>query len=158
MSSSVKSEVIVEAPADRAFRVFTEKMDTWWPPEHHIGKGEMKAIVLERRAKGRWAEVEADGSECDWGHVLVWDPPRRLVLAWQLTAEWKFDRDFVTEVEVNFTPVDATRTRVALEHRNLERFGTNEEAVRNAVGSEGGWPLTLERFAEAAVQQMQAAV
>ena len=147
--SSVRSEVVVEAPVDRAFRVFTEKMETWWPATHHIGKADMKSIVLERRTNGRWAEIGSDGSECNWGRVLVFDPPKRLVLAWQLTSTWQFDENFVTEVEVNFTPLDAGRTRVALEHRNLERFGTDEENVKKSVGSDGGWPLILSNFAEA---------
>lgn len=147
--TSVRTEVIVEAPPERAFRVFTEKMEAWWPPEHHIGKAPMKAPVMETRAGGRWYEVGTDGSECEWGRVLVWDPPRRLVLAWQLNAEWQFDSSFATEVEINFTPVSEKRTRVALEHRNLERFGVKEEQVRIAIGSPGGWPGTLERFAGA---------
>jgi uncharacterized protein YndB with AHSA1/START domain len=154
--SSVRSEVIVEAPADRAFRVFTEKMDTWWPATHHIGKSDFKAIVLDKRTNGRWAEIGADGSECDWGRVLVFDPPRRLVLAWQLTAEWTFDENFVTEVEVNFTPMDGGRTRVALEHRNLERFGKLEEQIVKSVGSEGGWPMIMKQFADAAAQSVAA--
>ena len=155
--SSVRSEIVVDAPAQRAFRVFTEKMETWWPASHHVGKTEFKSIVLDRRANGRWAEVGADGSQCDWGHVLVWDPPKRLVLAWQLTADWQFDPNFVTEVEINFVPAGDGRTRVALEHRNLERFGAKEEAVRNSVGSDGGWPFIMRRFAEACNQTPVAA-
>ena len=155
--SSVRSEVIVEAPADRAFRVFTEKMETWWPASHHIAKVPFKNIVLERRANGRWAEVGTDGSECDWGRVLVWDPPKRLVLGWQLTADWQYDANFVTEVEINFTPMDAGKTRVALEHRNLERFGKNEEAFAKSISSEGGWPLILNSFAAVAAGRNQAA-
>ena len=153
--SSVRSEVIVEAPADRAFRVFTEKMDTWWPATHHIGKVDFKDIILERRANGRWAEIGTDGSECEWGKVLVYDPPRRLVLAWQLTAEFQYDASFVTEVEVSFTPMGASRTRVELEHRNLERFGMKEEAVRKSVGSEGGWTAIIRRFADVASQKAE---
>ena len=145
--SSVRSEVVVDAPQDRAFKVFTEKMFTWWPQSHHVGKTEMKAIVLEPRTKGRWAEIGSDGKETPWGHVLVFDPPRRLVLAWQLDSDWSFNEKLITEVEVNFTPAGEKRTRVALEHRNLERFGDKEEQVRKSVGSEGGWPLLLNRFA-----------
>lgn len=155
--SSVRSEVVVEAPADRAFRVFTEKMESWWPATHHIGKSEMKSIVLDRHANGRWAEIGADGSECNWGRVLVWDPPKRLVLGWQITAKWQFDPNLVTEVEINFTPLGTSKTRVALEHRNLERFGADEEAVRKSVGSDGGWSLLLGKFATAVSQQLQTA-
>jgi uncharacterized protein YndB with AHSA1/START domain len=150
--SSVRSEVVVEAPAERAFRVFTEKMETWWPATHHIAKVPLKNIVVERRANGRWAEIGTDGSECNWGRVLVWDPPKRLVLAWQLTANWQYDENFMTEVEINFTPVDAGKTRVALEHRNLERYGKEMEAVAKSIGSDGGWPLILRQFAEATAQ------
>ena len=146
--SSVRSEVVVDAPADRAFRIFTEKMATWWPQSHHIAPTPMKNVILEQRPKGRWAEVDADGKETQWGHVLVFDPPKRLVLAWQLNAEWAFDPNLVTEVEVNFTPAGNGRTRVALEHRNLERFGALEEQVKKSVGSDGGWPLLLRAFAE----------
>ena len=151
--SSIRSEVVVEAPADRAFRVFTERMETWWPASHHIGKVPFKTIVLDRRANGRWAEIGDDGSECDWGRVLVWDPPKRLVLAWQLTTEWQFDANFVTEVEINFTPMHAGRTRVELEHRNLERFGKNAEAFAKSISSEGGWPLILNSFAAIAAER-----
>lgn len=154
--SSVRSEVIVEAPADRAFRVFTEKMDTWWPATHHIGKAELKSIVLERRTNGRWAEIGTDGTECNWGKVLVYDPPKRLVLGWQLTAEWQYDESFLTEVEVSFTPMGASKTRVALEHRNLERFGAMEEQIAKSV--DGGWAQILQGYAEAAGEPMQAAV
>jgi len=151
--SSIRSEVVVEAPADRAFRVFTEKMETWWPASHHIGKVPFKTIVLDRRANGRWAEIGDDGSECDWGRVLVWDPPKRVVLGWQLTAEWQYDANFVTEVEINFTPMDAGKTRVELEHRNLERFGKNAEAFAKSISSEGGWPLILNSFAAIAAER-----
>jgi uncharacterized protein YndB with AHSA1/START domain len=148
--SSVRSEIVVDAPAERAFRVFTEKMATWWPATHHIGATDMKGVVLDPRPKGRWAEVDADGKETQWGHVLVFDPPKRLVLAWQLNSEWAFDPKLVTEVEVNFSPAGEGRTRVALEHRNLERFGALEEQVKKSVGSEGGWALLLREFAKAA--------
>jgi uncharacterized protein YndB with AHSA1/START domain len=159
MSVSVRTEVVVEAPPERAFRVFTEKAENWWPPDHHIGKVPIQNVMMERRENGRWYEIGTDGSECDWGRVLVWDPPKRLVLAWQLTSQWQYDKDFMTEVEVNFIRVDDKRTRVALEHRNLERFGKDVEEFKKAIMSEGGWPLILNGFASAASsQQLQRAV
>ncbi len=148
--SSLQKQVIVEAPADRAFRIFTEKFDQWWPRGHHIGKADMKTAVMETRANGRWYEVGVDGSECDWGRVLVWDPPRRVVLAWQLNGKWEYDPLLVTEVEVTFTPLGAGSTRVELEHRNLERFGEHEEAVRKSIGADEGWGGLLRLYAEAA--------
>ena len=152
MSVSVRTEVVVEATPDRAFRIFTEKGENWWPPTHHIGKVPMQSVMMEQRENGRWYEVGTDGSQCDWGRVLVWDPPRRLVLAWQLTKDFQYDKDFMTEVEVNFFRVDDKRTRVALEHRNLERYGKDAEAFAKSISSEGGWPLILNGFAEAAKQ------
>lgn len=155
--SSVHSEVVVEAPAARAFEVFTNKMGAWWPQSHHIGKVEFKNVVVDPQ-QHRWYELGVDGSECEWGRVLVWDPPRRLVLGWQLTVQWQYDPSFVTEVEVNFTPISDSRTRVALEHRNLEKFGEQEEQIKASVGSEGGWPLILNQFAELVGQPERTAV
>ena len=85
----VRKEIVVEAAAERAFRVFTDKFDRWWPRDHHIGKAELKEAVLEPRAGGRWYEIGVDGSQCDWGKVLAYEPPRRLLLAWQLNADWQ---------------------------------------------------------------------
>ena len=151
--SSVQTEVVVEAPVSRAFEVFTKRMGAWWPASHHIGKVDMKDVVISA-ADDRWYEVGIDGSECNWGRVLVWDPPHRLVLGWQLTFEWQHDPDFLTEVEVNFTPMGESRTRVALEHRNLERFGMKEEEVRKSVGSDGGWPMIMREFAKMASERV----
>lgn len=146
----VKKRVMVAASVDRAFRVFTDGIDTWWPREHHIGASPMARFILEPRAGGRWYSVCEDGSECDTGKVLAWDPPRRVLLAWQITAEWKYDPSFVTEVEVTFTPEGPRRTRVDLEHRDLDRFGAGAADMRKGIDSSGGWTLTLETFARAA--------
>ena len=148
--SSVEKEVIVEAPPERAFRVFTENFDSWWPRAHHIGKSDMKVAIIEPRPGGRWYEVGVDGVECDWGHVLVWEPPRRVVLAWQLNAQWEYDPSLITEVEVTFIPVGEAGTRVELEHRYLERFGEMEEAVRKGIDSPEGWGGLLRLYADAA--------
>jgi uncharacterized protein YndB with AHSA1/START domain len=149
-ANSVRKSIVVEAPQERAFRVFTESFDAWWPRDHHIAKAALQAAVLEARAGGRWYEKCVDGSECDWGKVLVWDPPRRLVLAWQITHEWKFDPDFSTEVEVTFTAEGPRRTRVELEHRDLDKFGAAAEEIRKALAGDMGWPVLLEKFAAAA--------
>ena len=148
--SSVKKSVVVEASREVAFRVFTEKMSLWWPAEHHIGKAPMAAILLEPRVSGRWAERGVDGSECNWGRVLAWEPPSRLVLAWQLNAKFEFDPDFETEVEVRFVAEGERKTRVELEHKNLDRFGAAKEQVRAAFESNDGWMLGLNSFARAA--------
>jgi uncharacterized protein YndB with AHSA1/START domain len=147
---SLRKELLVEAPQERAFRVFTENFDAWWPREHHIGKAALKKAVLEGKAGGGWYELGEDGSRCEWGKVLVWDPPRRLVMAWQINAQWQYDAGFVTEVEVRFTPEGARRTRVELEHRNLEKFGTAAEDMKKSFQSDGGWTGLLKLFAQAA--------
>ena len=148
--SSVQKEIIVEAPLERAFRVFTEHFDSWWPRAHHIGKADLKAAILEGKPNGRWYEVDVDGTECDWGYVMVWEPPRRLVLAWQLDGQWEYNPSLLTEVEVTFTPVSASSTRVELEHRYLERFGELETAARAGLDSPEGWGGLLQLFAGAA--------
>lgn len=142
--SPILKQIVVEAPQERAFRVFTEGLDRWWPREHHIGKVPMAKAVLEERAGGRWYEQGEDGSECDWGRVLVWEPPRKLVLAWQISASWQFDPSLITEVEVTFTAQGPKQTLVVLEHRNLDRYGEAAAALRGML--EPGWVGTLETY------------
>jgi uncharacterized protein YndB with AHSA1/START domain len=145
----VRKSVVVDAPVDKAFRVFTEAIDRWWIRQHHIGSAELAEVVIEPRAGGRWYERGVDGSECDWGHVIRWDPPEGLVLAWQIDATWHFDPALVTEVEVRFVAESPLRTKVELEHRLLERFGDASESMRAGFESEGGWQTLLEVFAAA---------
>jgi len=151
--TSVRKSVTVQAPADRAFRVFTEGFGRWWPREgHHVGAAGLKEVVLECRDGGRWYEIGADGTEHDWGHVLTWDPPHRLVLAWQIDGNrtWHYNPNLITEVEVRFVPDGQGRTRVELEHRNLDRFGDAQDQVRAVFESPAGWQDPLDAFAEAA--------
>ena len=113
---SVRKSLDVAAPLALAFEVFTARIETWWPmASHHIGLAECAAVVIEPGAGGRWFERGVDGTQCDWGHVLAWDAPHRVVLAWQLNAQWQLDRSLLTQVEVRFTALDADHTRVELE-------------------------------------------
>lgn len=146
----VTKQLTVNTSQAQAFRVFTEGMDRWWPREHHIGASPMRKMLLEPRAGGRWYAVCEDGTECDIGKVLVWDPPARLVLAWQVTAQWAFDPGFSTEVEVRFAAESARRTRVHFEHRQLERYGEAAPALRGQLDDPKGWQGNLERYARAA--------
>ena len=146
----VRRAVTVAAPPARAFEVFTSRIGSWWPRSHHIGAVEPETVVIEPRQGGRWFERAPDGTECEVGKVLVWDPPGRLVLGWQLTAEWKFDPGLITEVEVRFTPDGQGSTRVELEHRDLERFGDKAGQVRDAIDAPSGWQGVLELYARAA--------
>lgn len=146
----VCKELMINASQRRTFQAFTEEIDRWWPREHHIGKSEMRRAVLEAKAGGRWYEVGVDGSQCDWGRVLVWNPPHKLILAWQITAEWQYDPNFSTEVEVNFIEHGPKQTRLTLEHRNIEKFGTKAEELWSAFDSEGGWATILKALANLA--------
>jgi len=148
----VRKSVVVQAPPHRAFEVFTARLGEWWPRSHHIGKSEPETFIIEPRAGGRWFERGVDGVECDVGHVLAWEPPHRLLLAWQLSADFKYVRELITEVELRFTPEGTRATRVDLEHRHLERYGELAEKVREQVGAPGGWAAILEQFARAAAQ------
>jgi hypothetical protein len=146
----MKKTITVEASQAKAFRVFTERFDAWWPREHKIGRAALERAVLEPREGGRWYEVDVDGSECDWGRVLAFEPSARLLLAWQISAQWRFDPDFSTEVEVRFIPESPTRTRVELEHKHLERYGDQAGTMRDTFSSPAGWSGLLARFADAA--------
>jgi uncharacterized protein YndB with AHSA1/START domain len=146
----VRKKVLVNASQARAFQVFTQEIDRWWPRQHHVGKSPLKKAMLEAKTNGRWYATHEDGSESDTGKVLLWEPPQRLILAWQLNATWQFDPSFVTEVEVTFTPDGPEKTWVELEHRNIERFGETANTVRNSIDSPGGWTEILDQFAKAA--------
>jgi uncharacterized protein YndB with AHSA1/START domain len=149
--TAVRHGITVAVPPDRAFATFTAAFDRWWPRSHHIGEAELAEAVIEPREGGRWYERGVDGSECDWGKVLVWDPPRRLVLSWQLSSEWAYDADLWTELEVTFSAEGPDRTWVELEHRGLDAYGDQMEKMRDSLDSDGGWRGLLERFGAAAV-------
>ncbi len=145
----VRRSVEVKVSQKRAFEVFTGSIAAWWPRSHHIGASEIKSITIEPREGGRWYETGEDGAECEWGKVLVWDPYGRLVLAWQIDAQFKYDPALTTEVELSFTPIGERETRVDLEHRNLERFGDKAAQVASQVGAPGGWTKVLDEYAGA---------
>jgi uncharacterized protein YndB with AHSA1/START domain len=149
-STSVEKQITVHVPVEKAFAIFTEHFDTWWPRSHHIGAAEMDRAVLERRAGGRWYEIGTDGSECEWGRVVAWEPPGRLVLAWQINPQWQYDSALVTEVDVRFTAVGPNTTRVDLEHRHLDRVGPDGAEFVAAISGDGGWGGLLKMFADAA--------
>jgi uncharacterized protein YndB with AHSA1/START domain len=143
--TAITKQLVVKAPLERAFDVFTTRMTTWWPKEHHIGKVPFVALVIEPRVEGRWYERGEDGSECQWGRVLAWEPPARLLLAWQLDATFKYNPELVTEVEVRFTSLDAGSTRIDFEHRNLDRLGLEIGPMMSE-----GWGGILQSFAQEA--------
>jgi uncharacterized protein YndB with AHSA1/START domain len=140
----------VQAPIDKAFRVFTEGFATWWPRTHHIGEADLADAVLEQKLGGRWYEKGVDGSECEWGRVLAFDPPHGLVLSWQINGDWKYDPDESrgSEVEVRFTDLGGGRTQVDLEHRELARHGEAAAEMVKSIGNDtGGWGGILALYA-----------
>jgi uncharacterized protein YndB with AHSA1/START domain len=141
----INRSVQVKVPPARAFEIFTAGASRWWLKTHSISamKSPIKDVVIEPRAGGRWFERGEDGSECDWGKVLAWEPPSRLLLAWQINADFKYDPTLMTEVEIRFTPA-ASGTLVELEHRLIERMGERGVGMRDAF--DRGWGLLLDSF------------
>jgi uncharacterized protein YndB with AHSA1/START domain len=151
-ATSVRTEVVVDAPAERAFRVFTERFDEVKPREHNMLGVDIAESVFEPRIGGRVFDRGLDGSECQWGRVLAYEPPDRIVFSWDINPQWQIETDLdrTSEVEVRFTPDGPARTRVELEHRNLDRHGDGWEGTREGVRGDQGWPLYLDRFAAVA--------
>jgi uncharacterized protein YndB with AHSA1/START domain len=145
--TAVRREITVQAPPERAFAVFTERFDSWWPRSHSIGEAELDAVFIEPRASGRWYERGVDGSECVWGEVLAYEPPSRLVLSWHIGGDWQLE-DAASEIEVTFTAAGDRATHVTLEHRHFERHATGDE-LRSSVADEGGWGTLLAGYAKA---------
>jgi len=144
----IRKSLVVKTDANNAFTTFTAGISRWWPRPFTIGASPIKDVVMEPRADGRWFERGEDGSECNWGKVVAWEPPTRVVLTWQISGEWKYEPGLITELEVKFTPVGARETRVDFEHRHLDRLGDAAEAVRAQL--ESGWPGLLEAYASSA--------
>jgi uncharacterized protein YndB with AHSA1/START domain len=141
----IRRSVQVRAAPPRAFELFTGHMQDWWPKGGTIARNPHVLIVIEPHADGKWFERDAEGNETHWGKVLAWEPPERVLLAWQINSQWAYDPDFETEVEITFQPADGGGTVVTLEHRNMERFGP--DAARHAAMLDSGWPTHLGHFA-----------
>jgi uncharacterized protein YndB with AHSA1/START domain len=147
-ATSVRTHIVVEAPIERAFTVFTEQFDRIKPREHNMLGVEIAETVFEPRAGGRIYDRGIDGSECHWARVLAYEPPDRVVFSWDISPQWQpeTDPEKASEVDVRFIAETPGRTRVELEHRNLERHGAGWEGMRDGVAAPDGWPLYLQRF------------
>jgi uncharacterized protein YndB with AHSA1/START domain len=147
---TVRKSVVVDAPVEEAFRIFTEDIGSWWPPEHHILQADLAEMVFEPRVGGHIYDRGVDGSECRWARVLAYEPPHRIIFSWDIALDWQIEKDTekTSEIEVRFIADGEERTRVELEHRKLEHHGPGWESMRDAVESEGGWPLGLARLAD----------
>jgi uncharacterized protein YndB with AHSA1/START domain len=149
-ATSVQSSIVVEAPLERAFSVFTEGIGSWFPSEYNLLDTEIAERVFEPRVGGHVYDRGADGSECHWARVLAYEPPTRVMISWDISPQWQIETDLekTSEVDVRFIPEGPERTRIELEHRKLDRHGEGWEQTRESVGGEGGWPGCLRRFAD----------
>ena len=148
--TSIRTQIVVEAPIERAFAVFTEDFGSFKPPEHNLLSVEIAETVFEPQVGGHLYDRGVDGSECRWARVLAYEPPDRVVISWDISPHWQIEADpsKTSEVEVRFIAESPDRTRVELEHRNLDRHGDGWEGVREGVAGDGGWPTYLSRYAE----------
>ena len=150
--TATRHSITVEAPIERAFSVFTDGFGSFKPREHNLLQVEIAETVFETHVGGNIYDRGIDGSECRWARVLAYEPPDRVVFSWDISPQWQIETDLdkTSEVEVRFIAEASDRTRVELEHRNLDRHGPGWEAERDGVAGDGGWPLYLARFAEQA--------
>jgi uncharacterized protein YndB with AHSA1/START domain len=148
--TSVRTSIVVEAPIERAFSVFTDDFGSFKPPEHNLLAVDIAETVFEPRVGGHLYDRGVDGSECRWARVLAYEPPDRVVISWDISPQWQIETDLekTSEVEVRFISESPERTRVELEHRHLERHGEGWEQERDGVAGSNGWPLYLQRFAD----------
>ncbi|HEX2466798.1 MAG TPA: SRPBCC family protein [Solirubrobacterales bacterium] len=148
--TSIRNSIVVEAAIDRAFSVFTDGIGSWFPSEYNLLDVEIAERVFEPREGGHVFDRGTDGSECHWARVLAYEPPDRVVISWDIGPQWQIEADpeKTSEVEVRFVSETPDRTRVELEHRNLDRHGDGWEGIRESVGGEGGWPGCLRAFAQ----------
>lgn len=144
----VRTSIVVNAPIEHTFAVFTERMRDWWPRQHHIGAAPLAAVVVEPRVGGRWYEIGTDGSDCQWGLVLAWDPPLHVAFSWHLDGDFRYEPDArrSSRVDVRFQRQGERATLVVLEHSGLDAHGPTWRRLRDNVSSSGGWPLIIARF------------
>jgi uncharacterized protein YndB with AHSA1/START domain len=145
----VRREIVVNAPIDKAFTVFTDRFGDFKPPEHNLLPVPIAETVFEPKVGGHIYDRGTDGSECRWARILAYDPPHRVVFSWDIGPTWQLESDpaHTSEVEVTFTAETPDRTRVELEHRHFDRHGPGWESVRDGIGHDQGWPLYLDRYA-----------
>jgi uncharacterized protein YndB with AHSA1/START domain len=145
----VRREIVVNAPIERAFAVFTDRFGDFKPPEHNLLRVPIAETVFEPKVGGHIYDRGADGSECRWARILAYDPPTRVVFSWDIGPTWQVEADpeLTSEVEVTFTAETPDRTRIELEHRHLDRHGPGWESVRDGIAHDQGWPLYLDRYA-----------
>ena len=148
-TGTIRRQIVVDAPIDRAFGVFTERFGDFKPPEHNLLALPIAETVFEPRIGGNIVDRAADGTECRWARILAYDPPKRVVFSWDVSPQWRVETDpeLTSEVEVRFVAESPDRTRLELEHRHLDRHGPGWQSVSDGVDGDQGWPLYLARYA-----------
>lgn len=148
-AGTIRRQVVVDAPIERAFTLFTERFGDFKPPEHNLLGVSLVETVFEPRVGGHIIDRAADGSECRWARILAYEPPNRVVFSWDISPQWQLetDHDLTSEIEVRFVAETPSRTRVELEHRHMDRHGPGWESVMDGVDGDEGWPLYLARYA-----------
>jgi len=149
-SEPIKRSVVVDAPIEHAFEIFTKRFGSFKPVEHNLLAVKIAETVFEPRVGGYLYDRGVDGSECRWARVLAYEPPYRVLLSWNISPRWQIetDPDKASEWEVRFIAETPERTRVEIEHRKFERHGEGWESLRDGVGGDQGWPLYLQRYSE----------
>jgi uncharacterized protein YndB with AHSA1/START domain len=145
----VRQQILVQAPIEKAFSVFTERFGDFKPPEHNLLAVAIAETVFEPKVGGHIYDRGIDGSECRWARILAYEPPGRVVFSCDISPQWQIeiDPDNTSEVEVRFVAETSQRTRVELEHRNIDRHGLGWPSVTDGVAGTEGWPLYLDRYA-----------
>lgn len=148
--TSLEVDITVEVPIDHAFRVFTERFDEIKPREHNLLQVPIERTVFDGRVGGTVYDIGTDGSTCTWARVMAFEPPHRVMISWDISPQWKIETDLsrTSEIEIRFLSETPERTRVVLEHRNLDRHGDGWEGFCG-LDTGNGWPLYLQRYAEA---------
>jgi uncharacterized protein YndB with AHSA1/START domain len=148
-ATEVRRQIVVEAPLERAFVVFTDRFGDFKPPEHNLLRVPIAETVFEPKVGGHIYDRGTDGSECRWARILAFDPPARVVFSWDISPQWTIeeDPDNTSEVEVTFFAEGPGRTRVELVHRHIDHHGAGWESVYKGVADDQGWPLYLDRYA-----------
>jgi uncharacterized protein YndB with AHSA1/START domain len=148
--ASVEASIVVDVPIEQAFAIFTADFGAWWPPSHHIGDAPLLTAIIEPRVGGRWYELCEDGSTCDWGVVLAWEPPRRVGMSWNLSPDFRVQETpgRTSRVDVFFSERPGGSTLVELVHSQLDNHGDGWQRLRNNVGSPNGWNGILRQFGQ----------
>jgi uncharacterized protein YndB with AHSA1/START domain len=148
-AATVRRHVVVDAPVERAFDVFTRRFGEFKPPEHNLLASPIAETVFEPRVGGHILDRAEDGTECRWARILAFDPPHRVVFSWDIGPQWQVESnpELTSEVEVRFVAEGPTRTRVELEHRDIDRHGPGWQSLADGIGGDEGWPLYLDRYA-----------